>query len=146
MPKDGSFSGRYVDTEVRVRYAETDQMGIAYHGNYIVWFEIGRTEYCRAAGAPYRAIEERGVRILVTGVSCTYRRSARYDDRVTIRTRIADSGSRGVAFHYQVLRTDDKVLLAEGTTRHLYADDAGRPVRAPAWFRDIFDRFARTGP
>jgi acyl-CoA thioester hydrolase len=141
MTKHGSPATRHVDTEIRVRYAETDQMGIAYHGNYVIWFEVGRTEYCRAAGAPYRSLEDRGVRILVTGVDCTYRRSARYDDRITIRTRIAESGSRGVTFHYQAIRTEDGALLAEGTTRHVYADHSGRPVRAPDWFRKLFERF-----
>ena len=78
---------RYTESRVRVRYKETDQMGIAHHSNYIVWFEIGRTEYCRAAGLPYRSMEDAGLLILVTAVECRYRRPARYDDAVSVCVR-----------------------------------------------------------
>jgi acyl-CoA thioester hydrolase len=122
-----------VETPLRVRYSETDRMGIVYHGNYIVWFEIGRTEYCRAAGMPYRTMEDAGVLILVTSVACTYRRSARYDDPITVRARMTELTSRGCAFEYEVLGADGSVL-ADGSTGHLFADAAGRPRRAPEEF------------
>jgi acyl-CoA thioester hydrolase len=122
-----------VETSLRVRYSETDRMGIVYHGNYIVWFEIGRTEYCRAAGMPYRAMEDAGVLILVTSVACTYRRSARYDDPITVRARMTELTSRGCAFGYEILGADGAVL-ADGSTRHVFADAAGRPRRAPEEF------------
>ena len=74
---------RVVETKLRVRYAETDKMGVVYHAHYVVWFEVGRTEYCRAAGLPYRSMEESGGLILVTGLDCRYRRPARYDDALS---------------------------------------------------------------
>jgi acyl-CoA thioester hydrolase len=104
-------------------------MGIVYHANYIVWFEIGRTEYCRAAGVPYRAMEDEGLLILVTAVDCTFRKPARYDDAVTVRTRMPELSSRGCAFDYEIASSDGS-LLAEGSTRHVFADASGRPRRA----------------
>lgn len=120
-----------VETRLRVRYSETDRMGIVYHGHYISWFEIGRTEYCRAAGVPYRALEDSGLLILVTAVECKYRRSARYDDEVRVATSLSELASRGLAFTYEVFDAGAR-LLARGATRHVFADSAGKPVRAPA--------------
>jgi acyl-CoA thioester hydrolase len=111
-------------------------MGIVYHGHYIVWFEIGRTDYCRAAGMPYRAMEDSGLLILVTGVECRYRRSARYDDAVRVRSRLTGLASRGLSFGYEIVDEEDR-LLAEGTTRHVFADISGKPRRAPA---DILEK------
>jgi acyl-CoA thioester hydrolase len=115
-------------------------MGIVYHGHYIVWFEVGRTEYCRAAGMPYSAMENSGLLILVTGVECRYRRSARYDDAVRVRTRLTDLASRGVSFGYEIVDAEDR-LLAEGATRHLFADISGRPSRAPAEILENLETF-----
>ena len=123
--------GRAVETELRVRYSETDRMGIVYHGAYVTWFEVGRTEYCRAAGYPYRRMEDDGLLILVTRVECAYRRPARYDDRIVVAARLTELASRGVAFRYEV-RGEEDVLLADGSSRHVFADAAGRPARAPA--------------
>jgi acyl-CoA thioester hydrolase len=135
---------RLVETPLRVRYAETDRMGIVYHSHYIVWFEIGRTDYCRAAGMPYRAMEDSGLWILVTAVECKYRRSARYDDAVRVRTRLAELGSRGLAFDYEIVDETDR-LLADGGTRHVFADATGKPRRAPAEILSALEAF-RTGP
>jgi acyl-CoA thioester hydrolase len=137
---------RAVEHSVRVRYSETDRMGIVYHANYIVWFEIGRTEFCRAAGFPYREMEEQGVLILVTGVDCRYRRSASYDDEVTIRTRMGDAGSRGLSFFYEVVRSGDGTLLAEGSTRHVFVNASNRPITIPAAIREAFARFVEDKP
>ncbi|MEO8189456.1 MAG: thioesterase family protein [Acidobacteriota bacterium] len=126
----GASSLRVVETGIRVRYAETDRMGIVYHAHYIVWFEIGRTEFCRAAGLPYRKIEEAGLLILVTGVECTYRRSARYDDEILIQARMPELSGRGLSFAYEILGPDGS-RLADGRTRHVFADSDGRPRRAP---------------
>ena len=131
---------RAVEHSIRVRYAETDRMGIVYHAHYLVWFEIGRTEFCRAAGIPYRQMEEEGILIPVTGVDCKYRRSARYDDDVTIRTRMGDVGSRGLTFFYEVLGADGS-LLAEGSTRHLFTDLGTKPIRIPEKIRERFAEF-----
>lgn len=105
-------------------------MGVVYHAHYVVWFEVGRTEYCRAAGLPYRAMEEAGLLILVTAVTCTYRRPARYDDALAVRTSMPELSGRGLAFSYEIARGSDEVL-ASGSTRHVFADRDGRPRRAP---------------
>ena len=129
---------------MRVRYSETDQMGIVYHANYIVWFEIGRTEYCRAAGLPYRAMEDAGLRILVTGLECRFRRPARYDDPIRVRSHLTELAARGLAFGYEAFDADER-LLADGATRHVFADGSGRPRRAPQEILDVLERFRRSG-
>ena len=132
--------GRAVETELRVRYSETDRMGIVYHGAYVTWFEVGRTEFCRAAGFPYRQMEDAGLLILVTRVECVYRSPARYDDSVRVRARLTELSGRGVAFAYEVV---DRVgrLLAEGSSRHVFADAAGKPTRAPSEVVEALARF-----
>ena len=119
-------------------------MGIVYHGAYVTWFEVGRTEYCRAAGFPYRRMEDDGLLILVTRVECVYRRPAKYDDRIVVAARLTELGSRGVAFRYEV-RGEGGALLADGSSRHVFADAAGRPARAPAEVVDALKRFRETG-
>ncbi|HEV8610512.1 MAG TPA: thioesterase family protein [Thermoanaerobaculia bacterium] len=135
---------RTVETRLRVRYSETDRMGIVYHGHYVAWFEIGRTEYCRAAGVPYRVLEDSGLLILVTRVECRYRRPARYDDEVRIVTGLSELASRGLAFIYEVFDAREQ-LLAEGATRHVFADMAGRPTQAPKDVVEVLARFRATG-
>jgi len=120
---------RTVEKSLRVRYSETDAMGIVYHANYLVWFEIGRTEFCRVAGFPYRAMEDSGLWILVTNVECRYLRSARYDDEIKIKTQMPELGSRIVVFAYEIFGPQD-ALLADGRTRHVFADPTGKPRRA----------------
>jgi acyl-CoA thioester hydrolase len=121
---------RAVDIDLRVRYAETDQMGVVYHAHYAVWFEIGRTEYCRAAGMPYRQLEESGLLIPVVGLDCKYRLPARYDDELTVRTTLPALSARGLAFGYEILDTEGR-RLADGSTRHVFAATDGKPRRAP---------------
>jgi len=121
----------YVDIDVRVRYAETDQMGIVYHANYLVWFEIGRTELLRQCGFAYRDMEEQeGCFIVVTRASCAFHQVARYDDVLTIRTRVKRLQSRTVDFSYEVLSEDDH-RIATGETSHVVTDRSGRPRRFP---------------
>jgi len=131
---------RSVEIALRVRYAETDQMGIVYHSHYAVWFEIGRTEFCRAAGYPYRDLEAAGIRIPVTGLECKYRRPARYDDALRVRTQLPELSARGLTFAYEVVG-EDETLLADGATRHVFADSDGRLRRAPAGVLDALERF-----
>ena len=131
---------RSVEISVRVRYAETDQMGIVYHSHYAVWFEIGRTEFCREAGLPYRGLEESGIRIPVIGLDCKYRRPARYDDDLCVRTTLPVLSARGLRFAYEVLDREER-LMADGSTRHIFADSQGRPRRAPGAVLETLERF-----
>jgi acyl-CoA thioester hydrolase len=131
---------RAVDHRMRVRYAETDRMGVVYHANYLIWFEIGRTEFCRAAGIPYRQMEEEGVLIPVTGLECKYRRPAHYDDTILIRTRMGDVGSRGLSFFYEI-RNDRDELLAEGSSRHIFTNVESKPIAIPPRVRETFAAF-----
>ena len=135
-----SPEGRVVETELRVRYSETDGMGVVYHGAYVAWFEVGRTEYCRAAGFPYRRMEDDGLLILVTRIECVYRSPARYDDRIFVGARKTELGSRGLAFAYEVVNVE-RERVAEGASRHVFADTAGRPVRAPTDVVGALEKF-----
>jgi acyl-CoA thioester hydrolase len=106
-------------------------MGIAHHANYIVWFEIGRTDLCRAAGFPYSKIEERGRILVVTEVGCRFRIPYRYDDEVLIRTSVHDSASRSMSFSYELLNGSGDMVHATGFSAHLWLDKESRkPVRA----------------
>ena len=126
-----SSSVRFVETRTTVRYAETDQMGIAHHANYIVWFELGRTDLCRATGVTYRAIEQRGFLLVVADVHCRYRIPFRYDDEVLIRTSVAEAASRSMTFRYELLDGSGTHLHATGQSVHLWIDTKSRkPVVA----------------
>ena len=137
------MSLRAVATDLRVRYSETDQMGIVYHAHYLVWFEMGRTEWCRAAGLPYAGMERSGLFIPVTRVECVFRRRSRYDDAIRVLTRMTELGGRGCIFGYEV-RHSGGDLLAEGATRHVFTNAAGKPARAPADVVAVLERFRTT--
>jgi acyl-CoA thioester hydrolase len=125
-----------IDCEIRVRYAETDQMGVAYYSNYLVWFEVGRSELCRRKGFSYAKLESLGYKLVVTDVHCRYRNSARYDEVVTIRTWLKGLNKRMVTFGYQILRKDQdkEEMIAEGETRHLCLVSNGTPKSLPEEF------------
>jgi len=118
--------GDCVEIELRVRYAETDSMGVVYHANYLVWFEMGRSEYCRTQGFNYRDLEASGYYIVVAEASCKYRKPARYDEVIQVRTSLHALQRRSLCFRYQVLRKGSTETLVEGETRHLCLDAAGR--------------------
>jgi acyl-CoA thioester hydrolase len=125
---------------IEVRYAETDQMGIVHHANYLVWFEQARTRLCSDAGLHYSEIEKRGYLLLVTGAQLSYRGPSRYGDVVDVACWVARVGSRGMTFAYAVTRDD--ALLATGTTDHIWVDAAARrPVRFPAELEAPFAHF-----
>ena len=132
--------GPVVASRLRVRYSETDQMGIVYHAHYLVWFEIGRTEWCRAAGIPYAEMERAGLFIPVTRVEAIFRRRSSYDDAVRVDTRMAELSGRGCAFAYEI-RGESEGLLADGSTRHIFTDPAGKPRRAPSEILEPLERF-----
>ena len=117
---------------VRVRYAETDKMGVAYHANYFVWFEVARCDLLRSLGSTYRDLEERGVMLPVIEAHCAYRTAARYDDELEIRTSGALLSPVRVEFNYAVRRRADGAALADGRTVHAAVDPSGRPRRLPA--------------
>jgi acyl-CoA thioester hydrolase len=124
---------------LQVRYAETDQMGVVYYANYLVWFEIGRTDFCRQNGFAYREMEqEDGLYIMVAEVRCRYKAPARYDDELTIRTCLKAMRRRVLIFGYEVYRQATDELLAEGETVHVITDGDGRPRSLPDKYRDLF--------
>lgn len=134
-------TGPVVESKVRVRYAETDAQRIVYHANYLVWFEVGRTDYCEAAGYPYARMESEGVLISVVEARVRFRRGARYGDVVSVRTRFAGMKSRGCTFVYEVALPDG-TLSAEGETHHIFLDTGGRPRLAPPAVVEAFRAFA----
>lgn len=117
--------------EFRVRYAETDQMGVVYHTNYLIWCEMGRTELMRQLGATYAELERKGVYLVVSRAQIRFRGSARYDDPVRVRTRLTRVRSRGVTFHYVVERAEGAPVLAEAETDLVCVDSGGSPRKLP---------------
>jgi acyl-CoA thioester hydrolase len=117
--------------EVRASYAEVDKMGVVYYGNYLRWFELGRAEYLRARGKPYKEIEEGGLFLPVVEVYARYREPAHYDDLVEVRTSPQEVGPVRVTFAYQVVRKSDGAVLVEGRTMHCCVGPKGRPRRMP---------------
>ena len=137
--------GAPVDTQVRVRYAETDAMGVVHHAAYFVWFELGRTEYMRAIGLPYREVEARGVRLVVIEATARFRAPARYDDMVVVRTALSAVSKATVTFQYEARRSDG-ALLVEGHTVHAATDQAGRVRRMPEDVRTALGSGGRNLP
>ena len=118
-------------SRVRVRYAETDKMGVVYYANYLVWFEVGRTDLLRESGWNYREMEKEGYALPVIEARCIYREPAKYDDELEVRTTGALLSPVRVQFTYEIVRAADAALLATGTTIHATIDRAGRPCRLP---------------
>lgn len=118
-------------TRVRVRYAETDRMGVVYYANYLVWFEVGRTEWLRDTGWSYREMEREGFALPVIEAHCEYRQPVRYDDDIEIRTQAALVTPIRIRFDYELVR-GDQLMVASGYTVHAALDATGRPCRLPA--------------
>ena len=123
---------------IRVRYAETDKMGVVYYANYLVWFEVGRTDLLRESGWNYRDMEVEGFSLPVVEAHCAYRQPAKYDDEIEVRTTGAMLSPVRVQFTYEIVRVADAVTLATGTTVHATLDRAGRPCRMPERARALF--------
>lgn len=123
-----------VDVQLRVRYAETDQMGVAYYANYLIWFEVGRSEFCRKKGFRYADLETIGYRLVVSDVHCRYRSSAKYDELIHIRTQLKHLNKRKITFGYQILREDGQEVIAEGETQHICIDSNGKTRSLPESF------------
>lgn len=114
---------------LRVRYEETDQMGVVYYSNYLVWFEIARTELLRSVSLPYAELEKEGIYLVVAGASCQYKSPLKYDDPITIETRIECVGKTSIAFGYIVLK--EGKVAAEGETNHVFTNRSFKPCRIP---------------
>ena len=130
---------RRVETQLRVRYAETDQMGVVYYANYLVWMEVGRVELCRAAGIRYRDMEiDDGVLLVVAEANCRYLAPARYDDEIRIQTWIARATPRVVRFEYECFDVTTETLLATGFTKHVFCGPGVRPRKLPRKYWPLF--------
>jgi len=137
----------YADSTIRVRYAETDQMGVAYHSNYFIWFEVGRVDLCRQLGFEYKQMEtEDDSFIVVAEAYCRFKRPARFDDVLTVRTRVAGSQRRTIRFSYEVFNQSSGELIATGETNHVICDHLGRPKSLPAKYRVYFPPTTRDLP
>jgi acyl-CoA thioester hydrolase len=121
----------HCETRFRVRYAETDKMGIVYYANYFVWMEIGRTDYCKSAGFSYRDMEKEDANMAVADASCRYIAPARYDDEILVRTTIERLNRRLITFAYSIFNAETGEALAEGKTVHITVDKHGRKSAIP---------------
>ncbi|RPI04271.1 MAG: acyl-CoA thioesterase [Ignavibacteriae bacterium] len=125
-------------TEVRVRYADTDQMKVVYHGKYLEYFEVGRAALIRSLGLPYSELETRGILLPVIEAFAKYRRPARYDDLLSIESVVAELPQATLKIDYQVFRNQEQMPLAEGYTIHSFLDvTTGKPTRPPGYFTQI---------
>jgi len=126
----------FADTTIRVRYAETDQMGVVYYGNYFTWFEIGRVELCRQIGFEYKKMEiEDDSFLVVAEANCRYKRPARFDDLLTIRTRVTAAQRRTFQFAYEIIQQETGETIATGETTHVICNRAGQTKSLPEKYR-----------
>ena len=125
--------------EFRVRYAETDQMGVVYHTNYLVWCEVGRTDFIRARGMSYADIERAGVGLAVSNLSARFHGAARYDDLIRVRTTLSEVKSRALTFDYEITRADTGERLVTARTALVSIDRHGRLVALPRNVRELFE-------
>jgi acyl-CoA thioester hydrolase len=127
------------EARLRVRYAETDRMGVVYYSNYLVWMEVGRVELCQAMGFSYRDMENQdGIMLAVAEAQCRYRYPARFDDEVIVKTWLEDANSRVAVFGYEMRRAADDRVLATGQTRHVYVDSGMQRTRLPLKYHAMF--------
>jgi acyl-CoA thioester hydrolase len=127
------------EVTLRVRYAETDQMGVVYHAEYLLWCEIGRTELIRSLGLPYSTMERDGVKLAVTEAALRYHAGARYDDQIRVQTRVTDVRSRAVTFDYVISLADAGTRIVSAQTRLVAMDAAGRPTPLPSHVRSLLE-------
>ena len=133
------MSGHASEVTIRVRYAETDQMGVVYHANYFVWFEVGRVEFLRQLGFSYKDMEQQdGCFIAVVDARCRYKAPVRYDDEVIVRTRLKNVRESVIHFGYELRRGQDEELLAEGETTHIVTDAQMKTTALPEKYLSAF--------
>ncbi|MGB6945931.1 MAG: thioesterase family protein [Bryobacteraceae bacterium] len=127
------------ETSFRVRYAETDQMGVVYYANYLIWMELGRAEYCRAAGIRYRDMEvDDGILLAVVDAHCRYLYPARYDEEIAVKTWIGKASQRMVEFRYDIRNAQSGRRLASGETKHMFLGAGMRPAKLPEKYLALF--------
>ena len=135
---DNTGDHEWGETRLRVRYAETDQAGVVYHSNYLIWFEVGRVELCRDYGFNYRDMErEEDAHLPVVEARVKYHSPARYDDEIVVRTRVVQARTRAIKFAYEVFRASDGALLAEGETYHVVMNEQGRTRSFPPKYAEM---------
>lgn len=127
------------ETRLRVRYAETDNMGVVYYANYLIWMEVGRLDLCKACGFNYRDMEnEDGIYLAVAESQCRYRAPAHFDDEVIVKTWIEAANTRIVTFGYEMRLAENDRRLATGSTRHVFVSRAMRPTHLPTKYHQLF--------
>jgi acyl-CoA thioester hydrolase len=139
-----SMNAHVCEVKLRVRYAETDQMGVVYHANHLVWFEVGRVEFFRQLGFSYQEMEHKdNCYIVVVEARCRYKAPARYDDEVLVRTYLRNVRESIVHFGYELLRANDGTLLAEGETTHVVTDGEMKRRSIPEKYMQLFQTATR---
>jgi acyl-CoA thioester hydrolase len=128
----------FSDLITRVRYAETDQMGVVYYANYLVWMEVGRVEYCRASGTRYRDMEQDGILLAVSEAKCRYISPALYDEEVTVASWITAAHPRMLTFAYEMTEASSGRRLATGETKHVFCTRDHKPMKLPEKYRAVF--------
>ena len=132
-----------IDSKLRVRYKETDQMGVVHHSNYYTWFEVGRTDFIRQIGLSYKDMEKMGLMLPVLETHCTHKHGAKYDDLLIIRTKISEFKGVRLTLVYDVIREEDCMTLAQGSTVHAFTDSNLKPVNIKKSYPDIYDLFIK---
>jgi len=128
-----------VETSFRVRYAETDQMGVVYYANYLIWMEVGRVEFCRASGLNYSDMErDDGILLAVSEAKCRYISPARYDEEIVVRTSLPQAHPRMLTFSYEMVAKSSGRRLATGETKHVFCDREYKPIKLPEKYRAAF--------
>jgi acyl-CoA thioester hydrolase len=137
----------FAETTIRVRYAETDQMGVVYHSNYFIWFEVGRVDLCRQLGFEYKQMEsEDDTLLVVADVHCRYKHPARFDDVLVVHTRVSQSQRRTVRFEYEIYNQQTREIIATGQTTHVVCDHLGRAKSLPEKYHKYFPPRVRPIP
>jgi len=130
---------KYFDNEIRIRYAETDQMGVSYYGNHFIWFEESRTEYFRARDILYTDCEKQGIYLPVIEAHCRYHSPTQYDDLIICRTWVSEIRKTSLKFSYQIFNKRNDQLVSEGWTAHVFADKSFKPVKIPEDIRKVVE-------
>ncbi|MCB2294071.1 acyl-CoA thioesterase [Clostridium algoriphilum] len=131
------------ETKLKVRYVETDKMGIVHHSNYYAWFEVGRTEYITAIGMTYKEMEQSGIMLPVVESSCKYKKGAKNEDILIIETFMKELNGAKVIFNYNVVREDDGKILAKGSTTHAFVNERFRIVNLKKTNIKVWSRFQK---